>query len=127
MRSAVPVDHLELVANGRVVATIPAGTTVDTTLAVRVSESGWYVLRARADRPRLPVLDLYPFASTSPIYVQVGDEPVRSRADADYFLAWLESVEAGVRAHTGWNTPGERDEVSRILGAASTSFATCRR
>ena len=122
LQSAVPIDHLELVGNGRVVAAIPARASMDTTLSVTVSESGWYVLRARADRPRLPVLDSYPFASTSPIYVQVGDKPVRSRADAEYFLTWLDRVEAGIRAHTGWNTPAERDEAWRMLGAARAEF-----
>jgi TolB protein len=125
LRSAVPIDHLELVGNGRVVAAIPLRgerTNVDTTLSLQVAESGWYVLRARADRPGLPVLDLYPFASTSPIYVQVGGEPVRSRPDAEYFLAWLDRLEAGVRAHAGWNTPAERDEVERMLGAARAEF-----
>jgi len=125
MRSAVPIDHLELIGNGRVLAAVrlAAGrTSIDTTLVVQVAESGWYVLRARADGPRLPVLDLYPFASTSPIYVQVGDEPLRSHADATYFLTWLDRLEAGVRAHTGWNTPAERDEVWRMLGAARAEF-----
>jgi TolB protein len=125
MRSAVPLDHLELIGNGRVLAAIPLAaerTNIDTTLAVPVAESGWYVLRARADRPRLPVLDLYPFASTSPIYVQVDGEPVRSGADAEYFLAWLDRLEAGVRAHSGWNTPAEREEVWGMLGAARAEF-----
>jgi hypothetical protein len=122
LRSAVPIDHLELVGNGRVVATISATTSVDTTIVVAVSESGWYVLRARGERPRLPVLDVYPFASTSPIYVQVGDAPIRSRADASYFLVWLNTMEASVRAHTGWNTPAERDETLRAIAAAREEF-----
>jgi Tol biopolymer transport system component len=122
LRSAVPVDHLELIRNGRVIVTIPASTSVDTTLAVEVSESGWYVLRARAQRPRLPVLDLYPFASTSPVYVQVGDNPVRSRADAEYFLAWISTMEATVRSNTRWNTPAERDATLHMIAAARAEF-----
>jgi hypothetical protein len=129
MRSAVPVDHIEIIGNRRVVATIPlraGGTNVDTTVTLRVAESGWFVLRARADRPRLPVLDLHPFASTSPIYVQVGDAPIRSREDAEYFLTWLERLEAGIRAHTGWNTPAERDEALQSVVEARARFVECR-
>src|SRR2546426_7205100 len=37
------------------------------------------ILRAWSDRAALPILDLYPFGSTSPIYVRVGREPVRDR------------------------------------------------
>lgn len=125
LRSAVPIDHLELIENGRVVAAIQLAaerTSIDTALSLRVAESGWYVLRARSDRPRLPVLDLHPFASTSPIYVSVGGKPVRSRPDAEYFLGWIDRVEAGLRAHTGWNTPVERDEVGQMLSVARAEF-----
>src|SRR6266849_3325796 len=78
LRSNVPVDHLEIVGNGKVVATIPlAGDrrAARDTVGIAVAASGWYVLRAWSERARTPVLDLYPFASTSPIYVRVGDRP----------------------------------------------------
>jgi TolB protein len=125
LRSNVPVDHLEIVGNGSVVASLPLkarGTAADTTITVPAEGSGWYVLRAWSDRPRLPVLDLYPFASTSPIYVQVGDAPVRSRTDAEYFLTWLTRVDDRVRTHTDWNTAAERDETLRTIAAARAVF-----
>jgi TolB protein len=125
LRSNVPVDHLELVANGKVVGSLAlgrGGTAADTTLTIPVEQSGWYVLRAWSDRPRLPVLDLYPFASSSPIYIEVGGAPVRSREDASFFLAWIARVEEAVRAHTAWNTPGERDEAMRTIEAARAEF-----
>jgi len=125
LRSPVPLDHLEIIGNGHVVANIPLSgdrTTADTTVTVQALGSGWYVLRAWSDRPRLPVLDLYPFASTSPIYVQVGDTPVRSREDVEYFLRWLDRVDQALRAQTAWNTPAERDEVMRMVAAARSEL-----
>ncbi|MDQ3998571.1 MAG: CehA/McbA family metallohydrolase, partial [Gemmatimonadota bacterium] len=121
LRSNVPVDHLEIVGNGRVVAALAlksGGTAVDTTIRIPVEGSGWYVLRAWSEGPRLPVLDLYPFASTSPIYVQVADAPIRSPSDAQYFLTWLARVDERVRAHTDWNTTAERDEALRTIATA---------
>jgi Tol biopolymer transport system component len=121
LRSNVPVDHLEVVANGKVVSSLAigaGGTAVDTTITIPVEQSGWYLLRAWSDRPRLPVLDLYPFASTSPIYVQIADTPIRSRSDAEYFLTWLTRVEERVRTHADWNTTAERDETLRTIAAA---------
>jgi Tol biopolymer transport system component len=126
LRSPVPVDHLELIGNGRVVASIPLEgdrTSADTTITVQASRSGWYVVRAWSDRPRLPVLDLYPFASTSPIYVQVGTSLVRSTEDADYFLGWMDRVVESVRRETAWNTTAEREEVMRMLEAARAELA----
>src|SRR5438445_1495452 len=114
LRSSVPVDHLEIIGDGRVVATIPLPgdrTGARDTVSIPVAHSGWYVLRAYGDRARLPVLDVYPFASTSPIYVTVGGEPVRSREDAEFFQRWIDRLAAAAGAHTGGNSPQERDAV----------------
>jgi TolB protein len=126
VRSNVPVDHLEIIGNGRVVATLPLPgdrTAARDTVSIPVTRSGWYVVRAYADRARLPVLDLYPFASTSPIYVQVGDAPVRSAADAAFFVRWIDRLTAAAAAHADWNTPPERDAVLTLLGQARAVYA----
>ena len=59
--------------------------------------SGWYLLSARANAPEYPMLDVYPYATTSPIYVIVDNRPIRSDEDARYFIAWLDRLRAGVR------------------------------
>jgi hypothetical protein len=125
LRSNLPVDHLELVRNGKVVGDIPLRgdrTRADTAITVPVTESGWYVLRAFADRPATPILDLYPFASTSPVYVTVDGQPVRSREDAEYFLAWVDRVKEETGRHEGWNTPAERDSVLATIARARAEF-----
>ncbi|MBA3496133.1 MAG: CehA/McbA family metallohydrolase [Gemmatimonadales bacterium] len=124
LRSNVPVDHLELVQNGEV-SEIPLGgdrRSVDTTLRVPVSRSGWVILRARSDRAIYPVLDLYPYATTSPVYLTVGGRPARSREDAAYFVAWVERVRAAAAASPDWNTTAERDTVLGELGVARAEF-----
>ncbi len=125
LRSNVPVDHLEIVGHGEVAVDIPLGgarTTMDTAVVLRVTRSGWYVLRAWSERPRTPILDLYPFASTSPIYVRVGELPVTSPADAAYFVRWVDRVAAVAGAHSAWNTPAERDAVLAQLGRARAVY-----
>jgi len=89
---------------------------------VEVSESGWFVLRAWSEKPAEPVLDLYPFGSTSPIYVTVGDRPVRSTAEAEFFLRWIDRLAAQVGEHQGWNEPRERDEVLGRIARARAEF-----
>lgn len=125
LRSIVPVDHLELVSNGSVVATIPLTgnrTQADATISLPLSGSGWYALRAWSDNPTEPILDLYPFSHTSPIYVIVGGAPIRSREAADYFLAWIDRLEEGVNSHQGWNTPAERETVLSNIREARETF-----
>ncbi len=123
LRSSVPVDHLEIIGNGAIVATLPlAGdrTSATASVSIPVRRSGWFVLRAYADRPVTPILDLYPFASTSPIYVQLGDEPTRSRADAEFFIAWIDRLSPFASSHSGWNTEAEK---AAVLGTLSEARA----
>jgi Tol biopolymer transport system component len=130
VRSAVPLDHVEVVGNGSVVATVELegdGTRANAVVDLPVERSGWYVLRAWADRPLLPVLDLYPFASTSPVYVEVAGRPVDSQEDAAYFVRWVDRVNAAAAAHTGWNTPAEREAALAQIARAREVYAALAR
>ena len=125
LKSYVPVDHLEIVRNGVVIATVPlSGDRTSATARIRlpVRGSGWYLLRARGDGPVYPVLDVYPYATTSPIYVTVARQPIRSPRDADYFLAWINRLESAANAHGDWNTEAEKREVLRLMGKAKEEF-----
>ena len=125
LRSNVPVDHLELVRNGAVVHAVPlAGdrTEAEATVRIPVDRSGWLLLRARSDRARYPVLDLYPYATTSPIYLTVGGRPARSRVDAAYFLAWIDRMRQAVEAHRTWNTEDEKRDILKTLARARSEF-----
>lgn len=121
LRSSIPVDHLEIVSNGKVVARFP-GRVSDTTVTLPVTATTWFIARAYSDRPRLPVLDLYPFASTSPVYVQVGNAPPSCRDDAEFFLRWINLLGQRVRADTSWNTPLERDRTLGTISRAHEEF-----
>ena len=121
MRSMVAIDSLEIVANGVVVARIPtAGDPMraDTTITIPVRASGWYLLRGWSAGGRHPVLDLHPFATTSPVYVSVGGAPIRSARDARFFLDWIDRVRANVERSADWNTPRERDAALATVAAA---------
>jgi TolB protein len=124
VRSNVPVDHLELVVNGEVREVPLAGDhrSVDTTVRVPIERSGWVLLRARTDRAIYPVLDLYPYATTSPVYVTVGSRPTRSKVDAEYFLAWIDRLRAAAEASRDWNTADERRAVLDTLAKARAEF-----
>jgi hypothetical protein len=125
LRSIVPVENLEVVGNGVVVASVPLSgdrTRADGTVNLTVEKSGWYTLRAWSSEASEPVLDIYPFATTSPIYVTVDGKPVRSGTDAKYFSAWIDRVAAAAAAHGGWNDAKEKSEVLSRLDAAKAVF-----
>ena len=125
LRSLVPVDHLQIMGPAGVVSEIGLRgdrTRADTTITISASRSGWYLLRAWSEKAEPPVLDIYPFGTTSPVYLTIGDTPVRSAADAGFFLRWIDRLEAAVNAHTGWNSTAERREVLGHLQQAREEF-----
>jgi len=69
------------------------------------------------------VLDIYPFATTSPIYVSVGNEPVRSSQDAAFFVRWIDRLDSLARASTAWNNEAERDSTLGKFAEARKVFA----
>jgi hypothetical protein len=79
-------------------------------------------LRARSLTARHPILDRYAFATTSPIYVIVGDDPIRSTTDARYFLAWIGRLEQAVAEHQAWNGPDEKRAVLESLERARSVY-----
>lgn len=125
LRSNVAIDHLEIIGNGEVVREIPltgARTSARLTVELPVRRSGWYLLRARGDRALYPVLDLYPYATTSPVYVTVGGQPIRSAADAEYFARWVDRLVEGVRSSAAFNTEAERRHTLALLKEARAEF-----
>jgi TolB protein len=125
LRSNVPVEHLELVQNGRVVEEIPLSgdrRTATATVRVPVDRSGWLLLRARGDTARYPILDVYPYAMTSPVYLTVGGRPTRSSEDARYFIRWIDRTRASVEAHRDWNSEAERRETLAMLAQARAEY-----
>ena len=129
LNSIVPVDRLEVVRNGEVVMQVPLTgdrTRVSTTVRVPVQGSGWYLLRARGNGPEYPILDFYPYATTSPIYVTVDGAPIRSTADADYFIAWIGRLERHAMDHKDWNTEQEKSDALATIRRARAEFESRR-
>ena len=125
LRSIVPVDNFEVIGNGEVVATLPideGGTSGRARQKLSISRSGWYLLRAWNSKATHPVRDFLPFATTSPIYVTVADQPARSPADADFFLAWIDRLIEMASRHDGYNTPDEKTAVLKPLADARSVF-----
>jgi hypothetical protein len=125
LRSMVPVDHLEVVYNGEVAKTINLGgnrKSADLRGSVRVDESGWLLLRAWNDGSHPHVFDLYPYATTTPVYVNIDGKAPRSREDAEYFIAWIGRIRESAAEHPDYNSETERDAVLANLDRAERVF-----
>jgi len=126
LRSLAPVDHLELVWNGKVVASHRPGgdrTRGDFSGTVAVDGSGWLLLRAWNEHAHPLIMDIYPYATTSPVYVNVDGKPVRSSADAAYFVRWIDRVIATSDARSDYNSAQEKTATLDYLKTARAVYA----
>jgi Tol biopolymer transport system component len=117
LRSLVPIDHLQIVCNGEVVSELKLQdhSSADLAGSIPLAKTGWCVLRALSDKPEHPILDLYPYATTSPVYVTVAGSRLQSKDDAVYFIAWIDRLIAAAKANTDWNNDGEKTATLNLL------------
>ncbi|HSY08201.1 MAG TPA: CehA/McbA family metallohydrolase [Steroidobacteraceae bacterium] len=121
LRSIVPVDHLELVMDGKVVRTIRlSGPRVSADFAGRlpVTRDGWLLLRAWNDAASPDIFDLYPYATTNAFFFRAAGGATHCGSDAQYFLNWIDRLEAAAAAHPGYNTSQEREATLNEIRAA---------
>ncbi len=125
LRSIVPLDHLEVVCNGKIVQTLKlneARDSSDVTGTIPVDESGWCLLRAWSEKAEYPVMDEYAYATTSPVYVTLGGKRAYSRADAEYFAAWIGRTLEITAEYPDWNSAEEKELVLGRLREARGVF-----
>ena len=118
LRSIVPVDHLEVVCNGKVVQNLKLEgdrESADVSGTIPLQQSGWCLLRAWSDKAQYPVMDNYGYATTSPVYVTIGGKRAYSKEDADYFKAWIDRTIEITDAHPDWNSLEEKQSVMNKL------------
>lgn len=128
VESLVPFDTVELIQNGQVVsrhAVIPPGGTAvhraQVSLDLPVERSGWVALRARGPRHRT-VFDGPAFAHTSPVWLQVGEAPVTSPDDAQFFVEWIDKLIQVVSARNRFEKTEDRLAVERLFRQAQDRY-----
>jgi hypothetical protein len=111
--SQSPLHRVELVYNGAIVGTgkiSTDGLTATLEQTTPINRSGWVCFRAYAQDRTL--------AHTSPIYVTVAGKPVVSRNDAQYFLQWIDRLEAKLNERSRSPSTALRSHVASQLDAA---------
>jgi hypothetical protein len=124
-RSQFPLQRVEVVYNGRVVATQEASehsatmATVDQ--MIDLDRSGWLAVRtngpAHADHTSSEL-----YAHTSPVYVRVQGRLARARSDAQYFLAWIDRLNSAVQQRDRIPSPELKAHVESQLEAARAIY-----
>jgi TolB protein len=128
--SIVPVDHLQIVCNGKVARELELSADRTTAYAegkLPLEGSGWCVLRAFSDKAEYPILDLYPYATTSPVYVNMAGAPLRNPKDSAYFVAWMDRLISAAQTSASWNTEGEKQAVLVMFEEARKKYVNLAR
>lgn len=126
LRSPVPIDHVELVHNGEVVVSLePADERrwLEGEGEVELS-AGWVLLRAWNERADPVVLDLYPYATTNPIWLGSRTLAASAHADATWFARWVERLIEAADARDDYNTHEEKHQTLEYLTRARHAYLT---
>jgi hypothetical protein len=129
MQSIVPMDHLEVVVNGKLVQRIDLDQTrqsANFTGRLKLDASGWVLLRAWNDDASPDIFDRFPYATTNPVFVEIGGQPLRSTADADYFISWIDRVYEQLSNNPHYNDDGEKQAILSSIESARTVFESRR-
>ncbi|HEX4649327.1 MAG TPA: CehA/McbA family metallohydrolase [Steroidobacteraceae bacterium] len=125
LRSIVPLDHAQIVCNGRMkreLALGPHHDSLEVSGTLAIGASGWCVLRAFTAAAEYPVLDNFVYATTSPVYVSVRGERPRSSEDARYFEAWIDHLLETTGSYRDWNSETEKAAVLKELRDARAVY-----
>lgn len=129
VESHVPFERVEVIVNGKVAAERVVKLEADSAtvqlqqfeVAVPVEKSSWVALRVRGpDHPH--VIDGPVWAHTSPVYVQVDRQPIRSAADAQYFVDWIGQLLKVVAARDRYQNVKDRKQVEALFRKAQDLY-----
>ncbi|NJN42426.1 MAG: hypothetical protein HC811_09590 [Flammeovirgaceae bacterium] len=124
MRSALPMDKLEIIQNGNIVKEIPLNgdrKNADFAVTLPVTTSGWILLRTYSNHQK-ENLDLYPYATTNSIFVNVAGKTPNSAEDADYFLTWIDRIEEAAHRATSYIDDEEKSRIIDDIKKARSVF-----
>jgi hypothetical protein len=112
--SWLPLTRAVIYHNGKVwkdVALKADRKTAEWRGEATIAESGWYSLTVEGEPAANSEDRSYPQAISNPIRVYVDGQKIRSRASAEYFIAWIDKLRKMAEPWPGWRSQAEKDKV----------------
>ncbi len=112
--SYLPVTRMIVYHNGNVWKEIPL--TGDKKRGefreqLKVGKSGWFSLVAEGPGEGAEGDSTFPQAITNAIRVYVGDQKIRNRESAEYFVQWIDRLRVLTEKSAVWRSQAEKDHV----------------
>jgi hypothetical protein len=108
VKSITPVESIEVMHNGKSLGNVKT---------VTLDRSGWISVQVKAKYTRDPIRRPFPFAATMPVWITVDGKPVRSKADAEHFVAWIDKTRERAMK-LSFNNSTEREETEKLYQEA---------
>ncbi len=109
------IDSTIYVGDAELVEEMPLAEdrmSLDVTKTVTVTQSGWFHVRAEGTWEDSFSRDTgFAQGFTNPVWVTVGNRPVRNLKAAEYSLEWIDKLRAMAEAAPGWRSQWEKDHV----------------
>ncbi|HRH60442.1 MAG TPA: hypothetical protein PL045_07720, partial [Chitinophagaceae bacterium] len=128
LRSNIAVDSFEIIYNGAVIAKhnlTGDKKNFDASGFINVSAPGWLLLRAWGTTAGTNLFDIYPYASTNPIYLYDGKNKLHSKSAAEYFLQWVQRIENIAANHPSYHNDEEKKSVMQDIEKAKQFYMQC--
>jgi hypothetical protein len=130
--SIAPLEKLEIIVNGKVVATSPgsenparskqsSGPAIVFSGDVPVPDGGWVAARVVGPASRY-VSDSYAFAQTSPVYVVCDGKRFTSAVDADFLARVVDAVWQRIESRSPWRSAAEKEKFRAAVEQARSVY-----
>jgi hypothetical protein len=119
--SIVPLTRVVIYRNGEIWKELPIDSSAwskrisgkpcaELDTEVQVDGSAWFALYAEG--PFSEYLDVrFPQAGTNAVRVYVGDQKIRNKASAEYFIRWIDKLTGMADQWPWWRSQKEREHV----------------
>ncbi len=120
--SRTPLERIEILRNGRVIATADANSALRFRLEeeAMVTESSWFA--ARVYGPRAPGLTTQALAHSSPVYVTADGRPVLVRDDLNVAVRWVDRLWVDLLERDNLGSDDNRRAAREMVNRARQHF-----
>jgi len=118
--SQFPLESAELIFNGKVIRKVKLNNDnlgAVFSESIDIPGSGWLAFRVEGPLAK-HIVGRSLIAHTNPVYITVPDHPMKNPDDADYFLKWIDRLEAQFRERDRVPTDRARQHVLGQINAA---------
>lgn len=123
VNSIVPVEKVDIIQNGKVVASQKAEDLhhIKLSKTIPVAASGWIAARVSGPEKVHLVTDGYVYAHSNPVWLTRDGQKPSSREDARYFVKWMDTALKLIPQRTFY-TPEQRSQMVDVYQKARKRF-----